>query len=162
MRVKSVDFPRIAAKQFSLRRAFGARGFRFRHLTAKQNFRMSLYAKSYEKFWKESKGFPCETCGKVFEFQSYLNKHRLCHTKPFQCVVCQRWFARKDHLKSHFKTHSGKGEREGRGEPAMKGQGPPGEEQAPKSKRLCLLPEQMAGLTILKGKSKKNVSTILF
>ncbi|CAG14695.1 unnamed protein product, partial [Tetraodon nigroviridis] len=36
-----------------------------------------------------------------------LSRHRRSHSgvKPYQCIVCEKKFARSDHLSKHLKVH---------------------------------------------------------
>ncbi|KAM0750011.1 hypothetical protein T439DRAFT_44247 [Meredithblackwellia eburnea MCA 4105] len=49
----------------------------------------------------------CPVCQRVFAKADHLVRHQRRHTgaKPFQCVDCNRSFARKDVLQRHIKAH---------------------------------------------------------
>ncbi|XP_041986444.1 zinc finger protein 502 isoform X2 [Aricia agestis] len=63
----------------------------------------------------EQPGFMCETCGQTFTVHDRLAKHVASRhrdrapeaTRPYECEVCRRRFARSDMLTRHARLHSG-------------------------------------------------------
>ncbi|XP_031627727.1 zinc finger protein 569-like, partial [Contarinia nasturtii] len=52
--------------------------------------------------------FKCDTCGETFDIHSEYNKHKKTHGKNrYQCLLCNKWFAKRYLLNAHHKTHSG-------------------------------------------------------
>ncbi|XP_014668410.1 PREDICTED: zinc finger protein 561-like isoform X3 [Priapulus caudatus] len=62
----------------------------------------SLY-KHIQQMHKEFKPLKCHVCSYAFLMRSDLNKHLRKHTgeRRFQCVICQKRFLRKYHLRRH-------------------------------------------------------------
>lgn len=57
---------------------------------------------------KMKRSSKCDTCGETFFVLAEFNKHIKTHGKNrYQCLVCNRWFAKKYLLNAHQKTHSG-------------------------------------------------------
>lgn len=51
----------------------------------------------------------CEVCLKYFSSKNNKKRHEMIHSgeKPFQCALCDRSFARKDHIQDHMeRTHA--------------------------------------------------------
>lgn len=50
---------------------------------------------------------PCEVCGVRFD-ASYMSKHMICHSnsRPFECRICKKGFARKKTLIVHERSHN--------------------------------------------------------
>ncbi|XP_069974587.1 zinc finger protein 586 isoform X2 [Penaeus vannamei] len=57
---------------------------------------------------EKRKRFPCEVCGKKFDFKSMLVRHMTVHTreKSFICEVCSKSFAWKFDLVKHMRVHT--------------------------------------------------------
>jgi len=80
--------------------------------TTRGSFRCHL-----NKFHK-SKGFRCRfpLCAAVFRTEVNLENHYqkvhfiTSEKKPFECEVCKNWYASKDYLKYHMKSHAKKEE----------------------------------------------------
>ena len=55
------------------------------------------------------KPFQCVQCNKAFARNNNLTAHLRTHSgeKPFQCVQCNKAFAEKHSLTRHLRTHSG-------------------------------------------------------
>ncbi|XP_035854955.1 zinc finger protein 37-like isoform X2 [Sander lucioperca] len=55
------------------------------------------------------KSFICDTCGRDFKYNSYLQRHLRNHTgeKPYSCKSCGKDFRRKHHLEIHMRIHTG-------------------------------------------------------
>ena len=49
---------------------------------------------------------PFKGCGKSYTNLHNLNRHKLSHSKPFECKVCKRRFTTNDYLKVHQRIHS--------------------------------------------------------
>ncbi|KAL7676091.1 hypothetical protein ACOME3_002347 [Neoechinorhynchus agilis] len=51
----------------------------------------------------------CEICGKGFDRQSLLIRHKRIHTgvKPFECAICKRPFSTSSSLNTHIRIHYG-------------------------------------------------------
>lgn len=69
-----------------------------------------LQMKSYRRLSKPKKKFKCDTCGKVFQYQSVFRKHVRIHTgeRPFSCDICGKRFSDPSTLRSHMGIHTGK------------------------------------------------------
>jgi len=77
-------------------------------------FSPSPHPELYEKiFIREKPFFKClfSGCGKVFQFQSDVQRHVVIHTnaRPYVCShpSCKKAFKRPDALKNHLQTHNG-------------------------------------------------------
>jgi len=62
------------------------------------------------KLWKHSSGnrpFLCSFCSKSFPTKAAVKKHETIHKaeKKHACTLCEKKFARADHLKSHLRSH---------------------------------------------------------
>ncbi|ODM97079.1 putative zinc finger protein [Orchesella cincta] len=55
----------------------------------------------------EERKFACELCVFTCKTAGVLSRHRLTHTKPFVCKVCDRSFSRKFTLNAHMNMHTG-------------------------------------------------------
>uniref|UniRef100_A0A671UAE7 C2H2-type domain-containing protein n=1 Tax=Sparus aurata TaxID=8175 RepID=A0A671UAE7_SPAAU len=58
---------------------------------------------------KEPQSFSCCECGKRFNYQCHLDRHRRIHTgeKPFSCRECCKRFTQQQNLIRHTKIHTG-------------------------------------------------------
>ncbi|KFP86806.1 Zinc finger protein 574, partial [Acanthisitta chloris] len=52
--------------------------------------------------------FPCQVCGKSFNSQANLLRHRLTHTgeRPYECELCHKRFTQSSTLRQHVLVHS--------------------------------------------------------
>jgi len=62
------------------------------------------------KLWKHNEGnrpFLCSFCSKSFPTKAAVRKHETIHKaeKKHGCTLCEKKFARADHLKSHIRSH---------------------------------------------------------
>lgn len=67
-------------------------------------------ALSAHKMWKHNEGsrpFLCSFCSKSFPTKAAVRKHETIHKaeKKHACTLCEKKFARADHLKSHLRSH---------------------------------------------------------
>ena len=55
----------------------------------------------------DKKGNTCSYCSKSFTTKGAVKKHETIHKvdKKHACTLCEKAFARADHLKSHMKSH---------------------------------------------------------
>lgn len=55
----------------------------------------------------QKKCYSCPVCSRVFEYMSYLQRHRITHSevKPFACDTCGKTFKRASHLARHRSIH---------------------------------------------------------
>ncbi|NWY34968.1 CKR1 protein, partial [Pheucticus melanocephalus] len=56
----------------------------------------------------EEKPYKCGDCGKGFNWNSHLERHRRIHTgeKPYECPECGKSFSWSSHLDRHRRTHA--------------------------------------------------------
>ncbi|CAL8111132.1 unnamed protein product [Orchesella dallaii] len=67
----------------------------------------SRYDDHMRSLHSDERKFACELCGFTCKTSGVLSRHRLTHTKPFVCNVCDRSFARRFTLNSHMNMHTG-------------------------------------------------------
>lgn len=62
-----------------------------------------------KKLKREKRDWSCETCNKVFDRPSLLERHIRTHTgeKPHVCDVCGKAFSTSSSLNTHVRIHSG-------------------------------------------------------
>lgn len=58
-------------------------------------------------FASPEKRYHCKYCSYCTDYATNLTFHERRHTgeRPFQCTVCKKAYARKDHLKRHMEMH---------------------------------------------------------
>lgn len=63
----------------------------------------------YPRLTDEEKAtLECEMCGRKMSSRCLLRRHKATHQaiKPFKCLICDKRYTRKDHLKTHQRTHT--------------------------------------------------------
>ncbi|XP_055381239.1 zinc finger protein 814-like [Condylostylus longicornis] len=66
--------------------------------------------KRHERRHKNKGAFKCEHCEKKFndkdDMQQHTKRQHFSEIKPYLCVVCNKCFIKKSHLKDHLTTHN--------------------------------------------------------
>ncbi len=79
-------------------------------LLAQQNTELKVLVPDLETMWKRTEDdmLSCNTCGKIFKYRAFMEKHVLQHTsqKPFKCALCEKAFRKKDGLAAHMFEHT--------------------------------------------------------
>ncbi|XP_006059905.3 zinc finger protein 514 isoform X1 [Bubalus bubalis] len=72
-------------------------------------FRQTSGRSNSQRTQPGKKSCKCNECGKLFHFQSELQRHQRCHTgeKPYECSECGRAFGHISSLIKHQRTHTG-------------------------------------------------------
>ena len=64
--------------------------------------------KKKDKSKSSEKKICCQTCQKMFRYNSQLKAHLRSHEKPFSCNICVKRFKKKFNLEKHLKIHNEK------------------------------------------------------